>query len=279
MTLGSVAGDSWTVVKKAATRFRPVIRVAPLVVGGGALLAGVALTVLDLSQQGGLAWSRQHPWASQMLSSVIIVMGTYLVVDRAIERRQRLRWRETSWDSVEGFADELATFLSRAERDWLDCSDLVFPISERNLEQCLEAIDWIDDAAAALCAVAPATAELASFVDYVADVRLCTRQWQAAATQEVDPQPAGSESSRTQDPSRRFHSSRFPPVLSLLGCYKRLTSQVDRFLDGNYLEKATFGPGSLSSLEYAWHGAEENEWDKTYRNRKIVAKQTLMPAS
>src|SRR5205085_6528867 len=113
----------------------------------------------------------------------------------------------------------------------------------------------------------------------VADARLYTRQWRAAATREIGPLLTEPDRSHAHNSPKRFHSSRFPWVLSLLGCHQHLIREVDKFLDGNYLEKATFGPGSLSALEYAWHGAEESEWDKIYRNRKIVAKRALMPTS
>lgn len=250
---------------------RHASRVAPVAIGVLVLLFSVVLVVIDISQPDGLAWLDRHPWSSQMVSNVVVVLATYLIVDRIVVARDKSRWREASSTCVESFADALAYFLARSEVDWLSDPRPVFPISERHLKSCLEAVEGLNDAASGLLAIAPTNPETAAFVDYVLEVRRTTQDWRAAVEKELVAEPEDwgrlSPAARRQ----RFHDSRFVHVECLSACFGNLSEKVDAYLRDGYHMGAFFEEDTEDSLNYAYSSDwETDEWDSLWGPLKVA---------
>jgi hypothetical protein len=241
-----------------------------LVAGGVALLAGLVLLVLDVTRASGLTWLNRHAWTSQMISNVVVVLATYLIVDRAVAARSRARWREAIWERVENLADSLYHFLDSAERDWLSDPRPLFPISERDLVQCIEALDDLAHAASTVAHVAPVSPELAEMLDYVAEIRMRTRAWEAAARREVKFDFEQWCLLSPYEKMTRYRESRFIFIRALEATYQRLSSDVSAYL-GGYAMGATFEGESLAALEYARDTDWELGWPNEERDRKARA--------
>jgi hypothetical protein len=79
-----------------------------------AAIGAVALTVLDLTDSGIERWLARHNWTNQMAGSLVVVLATYVIVDRVIDRRRSEHWRAIAEDPFFNYVRELAEFRTMA---------------------------------------------------------------------------------------------------------------------------------------------------------------------
>ena len=98
---------------------RPLVdamRIAAVVVVG----AAVVLAVIDATQAGGIAWFKRHTWATQIASSVVVLLVTYQIVERLVDARQKRKWQYASQGPLVGFATGVRKILEDAAGFWIE---------------------------------------------------------------------------------------------------------------------------------------------------------------
>jgi hypothetical protein len=102
-------GVTWDVERQRSWSY------ALLVVAAGVAAAGaVALTFLDLTDPPIERWLAHHNWTNQMVGSLVVVLATYVIVDRVLDRRRAARWLAVAEHPILDYVRELAEFRTAA---------------------------------------------------------------------------------------------------------------------------------------------------------------------
>lgn len=128
-----------------------------------AALGAVVLTVLDLTNPTVERWLAEHNWTNQMVGSLVVVLATYVIVDRVVDRRRAERWLAVAEHPILDYVRELAEFktdtfelgrLTIAAADLEDGGEAVPPELEEDLAECrsqlLRTVGVLDDLRTAL---------------------------------------------------------------------------------------------------------------------------------
>jgi hypothetical protein len=78
------------------TRQRSAIAAVLAAAGGG--------IVLEATSPGVRGWLFDHPFSNAVLVGVLLISATYLVVERALEERERRRWSEAAGPLLQAIA-------------------------------------------------------------------------------------------------------------------------------------------------------------------------------
>jgi hypothetical protein len=81
---------------------------------GVAAIGAVALTFLDLTDPAIERWLAHHNWTNQMIGSLVVVLATYVIVDRVLDRRRAARWLAVAEYPILDYVRELAEFRTAA---------------------------------------------------------------------------------------------------------------------------------------------------------------------
>jgi hypothetical protein len=229
-------------------RYTSRAKKALLVVAIASVVVALTIVVVDVSRPEGLSWANQHSWTIQMASNVVVLLVTYLIVDQVANAREQSRWREVAWDALESFADGLYDFLRYAEYDWIAMGRRLGPPSDAAVGSGQRLVRDIERRGTMLAHILPASPELATFLDPLAQVLRTLRRWEEAAVREA----TGSY----EDEPYGFvlgdeRMSRFDFVEELLYVYRELTPDIKRYLHGNYFEGSVWEEDELRLLDEA----------------------------
>jgi hypothetical protein len=73
-----------------------------------AALGSAALTYLDLTDTEVQGWLARHNWTNQLIGSLVIVLATYVIVDRILDQRRSGRWIAVSERPIFHYVQQLA---------------------------------------------------------------------------------------------------------------------------------------------------------------------------
>jgi hypothetical protein len=96
-------GITWDIERR-----RPYLRGTLIAAAILATLGSAVLTYLDLTDPIVTRWLAQHNWTNQVVGSLVVVLATYVIVDRVLDRRRSARWIAVSERPILRYVRQLA---------------------------------------------------------------------------------------------------------------------------------------------------------------------------